>query len=102
MRTLLIPALLLTSTGVLAGERTDPSAGAYARWQQCLRRLDPVRARSPGDRCAAAEAAYLRALTASPLLDPTDIARSRTGLRAQAAGSLDPTTTGSIGSRPPR
>jgi hypothetical protein len=102
MRTLLVPVLLLTATGAPAGDRTDPSAVAYANWQRCLRQQIHVRPGAPDDRCAVAETAYHKALGASPLLDPSDVARSRNGLRAQAAGSLDPTMTGSIGSRPSR
>lgn len=95
MRALVSIIVAVASTQALGAESSGPAVAPYSVWQRCLRHVPPQQARKA---CAVAEAAYLRFLATSPLLDAHDIRRSRNGLRTHAAGAYDPPTTGSIGS----
>ena len=100
MRSSLLILALLTPTLASARDTPEPTSRSFAAWQGCLRQQaqlkPPVLGPAASARCKVTEAAYLRTLAASPLLDHSDIARSRAGLRAQAAATIDPVTTGSI------
>lgn len=84
---------ILSAQACLAGE----AAERYAAWQGCLSRSFGVQAAMTGRtlaadaalrQCRTAEAAYLAALSASPLLDPEDVARARPALLVRARNGL--------------
>ena len=82
----------------MAGEAAD----RHAAWQGCLSRNFSVQAAMTGRtlaadaalrNCRGAETAYLTALSASPLLDPEDVARARPALLVRARNGLVARTT---------
>ena len=92
-----LPALVLAL--LLAGEAAEAGeAGThYAAWQDCLNRNVRLQA-ALGSRvlaadaalsaCRDAQAAYLAALSASPLVDDADVARVEVQLIARVKGRL--------------
>lgn len=81
------------ATPACAGEAAD----RHAAWQGCLSRSFTVQSAMTGRtlaadaalrQCRSAEAAYLAALSASPLLDPEDVARARPALLVRARNGL--------------
>ena len=99
LRSPLLPALLVAAalTGS-ASAQTAPSAGtSHAAWHDCLRQAYSLRASLSGRDIAAdaalracrdAEAAYLAALSTSPLLDGEDVDRVRPALVTKARAWL--------------
>jgi len=95
----LLLALFLGSTGVA---EAGGAADLHAAWRGCLQRSFTVQAaltsrthaaEASVRACKASEAAYLAALSASPLLDDEDVARARPDLIQRAKGWLLAGTT---------
>lgn len=89
--------LLAVSIGVPGGAWAGDAADRHATWRGCLHRTFAIEtARSARIRaadaslraCEADEAAYLTALSTSPLLDGDDVARVRPALIQRARGWL--------------
>lgn len=98
IRSLPILAVLGLALFAAGAARAESPVGAqHAAWKSCLHETFALQAALSGRSlaadtalrdCRGAEAAYLDALAASPLVDDADVARVRPALLARARGWL--------------